>query len=94
VNLVFVFHRSFNKQETLEQALVGWQEQRLRPSSLEPKPQKEAGPFAREEWRDISGCCLCRIRDSELQFLNIWENPRAAVFIPPLVRSALSGGIM
>jgi hypothetical protein len=93
MNLVFVFHSSFNKQETLEQALLGWQEDRLRPSSSEPGPQKEAGLFAREEWRDISGCCLCRIRDSELQFLNIWENPRAAVSIPPLVHSALSRGI-
>jgi hypothetical protein len=90
VNLVFVFHSSFNKQETLEQALLGWQEQRLRPLSPEPGPRKEAGLFAREEWRDISGCCLCRNRDSELQFLNIWENPRAAVSIPSLVHSALS----
>jgi len=97
LNLLFVFHATLNQhealeQEVLEQALLGWREDHLRPGSAEPEHQRDAGLFAREEWRDISGCCLCRIRDGELQCLNIWDNPRAAVFIPPLVHSALSRG--
>jgi hypothetical protein len=82
VNLVFVFHSSFNKQETLGQALLGWQANRLRPASPEPGSPKEAGLFAREEWRDISGCCLCRVTEGELRFLHLWNNPHAHVPTP------------
>jgi hypothetical protein len=93
VNLVFVYHASLDPQEgqeVLEQALFGWREDRLRPASPESGPQKEAGLFAHEEWRDISGCCLCRVRDGEVRVLRIWENPRANVPLPLLVHSALS----
>jgi hypothetical protein len=48
-NLVFVFHRSFNDRETLEQALFGWREAHLRPASPEPGTQEEVGLFDRKE---------------------------------------------
>jgi hypothetical protein len=89
VNLVFVLHSSFNKQETLEQALLGWRDDRLPLRGPEPCPQKEAGLFAREEWRDISGCCLCRVREGKLQFLNLWNNLHAHVPFPQPLHEAL-----
>jgi hypothetical protein len=92
VNLVFVFHRSFNDRETLEQALFGWAEACLHPGSPQAEPQEEDGLFAREEWLDISGCCLCRVEGDVLRVIELWENPRAYISIPPPVRSALSRG--
>jgi hypothetical protein len=94
VNLVFVFHASFNRHEPLEQALFGWHEDRPRPAKPDSEPPPEAGLFAREEWQDIAGCCRCRVRGSELQLLNIWKNPRANVPLPPQVYSALSRAAM
>jgi hypothetical protein len=55
---------------------------------------KGGRPFTREEWQDISGCCLCRVEGSELQNLNLWENPRAGISIPPQVHSVLDRGAM
>jgi hypothetical protein len=89
VNLVFVLHSSFNKQETLEQALLGWREDRLPPASPEPGPPKEAGLFAREEWRDISGCCLCQVTESKLQLLYLWNNPHTHVPLPQAMHELL-----
>jgi hypothetical protein len=56
--------------------------------------RKEVGLFTREEWQDISGCCLCRVEGSELRNLNLWENPRAGISIPPQVHSVLDRGAM
>jgi hypothetical protein len=56
--------------------------------------RKEVGPFTREEWRGISGCCLCIIEDNKLRTLNLWENPRASISIPPQVHSVLDRGAM
>ena len=89
VNLLFMFHASFDPLEALEQALFGWGEARLHSLCLPAEHQQADGLFAREEWRGISGCCLCRVRGGELRFLHIWENPRAPVSIPPQVYSAL-----
>ena len=94
VNLVFVFHRSFNKKDTLEQALFGWGAVRLRPLCLPAEHQQVDGLFARENWQDISGCCLCRVSGVKRQVLHIWENPWAAVPIPSRVHSALRRAAM
>jgi hypothetical protein len=66
--------------------------------ALEPSilwlTRKEVDLFAREEWRDISGCCLCIPEDSERRNLDLWENPRAGISIPPQVHSVLDRGAM
>ena len=89
LNLVFVFHRSFNDRETLQQALFGWREALRSPASPELKSQENAGLFRREEWRDVSGCCLCRVEASVLRYRDLSENPRARTPLPPKVYSAL-----
>jgi hypothetical protein len=48
------------------------------------------GLFARADWRDISGCCLCRVEGSVVRYVKLWENPRAGVSFPPQVHSALN----
>jgi hypothetical protein len=96
VNLLFVFHRplpSKDPRQTLEQALFGWPEARLGAVSPDAPPRKNDGLFARPEWRNISGCCLCREDEASDFFLRcpaIWKNPRPVASIPPLVCSTLS----
>jgi hypothetical protein len=92
VNIVFVFHRSFNDRETLKQALFGWQEAYVQPAHPEPGAAAELGLFAQEAWQDVSGCSLCRVEESAVRFLKLWPNPHARVPIPPGIYGVLEGG--
>jgi hypothetical protein len=89
VNLVCVHHASFNHEETLGQALLGWRNDRPPPACPKSGPPKEAGLFAPEDWRDISGCCLSRVTEGKLQALYIWNNPYAHVPLPQPIHGAL-----
>jgi hypothetical protein len=89
LNIVFVFHRSFNDRETLQQALFGWREVLRRPAGSELRSEEDVGLFGREEWRDVAGCCLCRVEDGVLRYRDMWENPHARTPLPPQVYSAL-----
>jgi hypothetical protein len=76
INILFLFHSSFGEsQRYITQALCG--DRNFFRDSDEYQLEDD-GLFSRDEWRNISSCCLVRYnRGLGVGFSSLWLNPNA-----------------
>jgi len=91
INLLFIFeHSCADSRRHLTQAFYGdanlW--------TNENYILHEEGLFNKEEWRNISACCLSyyNVIDSKIVFEYFWKNPRAYSELPKIVMDVVNGG--
>jgi len=92
INLLFVFTSSFGVElQYLKQALYG--EKNFFTENRETYCLMEDGLYYKEEWLNVSGCCLPRVdvlNAGNIVVPTIFENPKATLPIPGIVRNALT----